>query len=56
MPLRTNEEMVRILRRYNKQNDIEGITDGYLKIRWEVVHKIAGNPPEVQVKPQYGLH
>ena len=28
MPLRTNEEMVRILRRYDEQNDIEGIVPG----------------------------
>ena len=41
MPLRTNEEMVRILQRYNNRNDIiNGTTAHHVAARWKYVHKI----------------
>ena len=41
MPLRTNEEMVRILQRYNNRNDIiNGTTAHHFSARWKYVHKI----------------
>lgn len=49
MPLRTNEEMVRILRRYDEQNDIEGIVPGSgLANRWKFSWKVEGKPPNIK--------
>ena len=50
MPLRTNEEMVRILQRYNNRNDITNETIHVGNVaRWKYVFKIDRITREVWV-------
>ena len=50
MPLGTNDEMSCTLRRYNEQNDIEGLDPKASKYRWENAYEIKGDPPEIKVR------